>query len=128
MICWGRGCQRRASAALPRERDPVLKAVWAPGAVWTGAEYLAPTGFEPQTVQPVPSSIPTELSQPTNLPPPPPPPPPIHQRENPLCYTVHSSVFTSTSRTLAVSTCVWRFKNSLSNSHRSPHSTLLSTR
>jgi hypothetical protein len=28
---------------------------WAPGPVWTGAENLAPPGFDPRTVQPVAS-------------------------------------------------------------------------
>jgi hypothetical protein len=33
----------------------VQEAVWAPGQVWTGAENLAPSGFDPRTVQPVDS-------------------------------------------------------------------------
>jgi hypothetical protein len=40
------------------EKDPVPTvqgAGWAPGTVWTGAENLAPPGFNPQTVQPVAS-------------------------------------------------------------------------
>jgi len=40
-------------------KDPVRivqEAGWAPGPVWTGAEYLAPPpGFDPRTVQPVAS-------------------------------------------------------------------------
>ena len=39
-------------------KDPVTivqKAGWAPGPVWTGAENLAPRGFDPRTVQPVAS-------------------------------------------------------------------------
>jgi hypothetical protein len=42
----------------PRERDPVpivQEAEWAPGPVWTGAENLAPPGFDPRTVLPVAS-------------------------------------------------------------------------
>ena len=31
----------------------VHEAGWAPGSVWTGAENLAPPGFDPRTVQPV---------------------------------------------------------------------------
>jgi hypothetical protein len=31
----------------------VQEAGWAPGSVWTGAENLAPPGFDPRTVQPV---------------------------------------------------------------------------
>ena len=37
-------------------KDPVRiaqEAGWAPGPVWTGAENLASTGFDPRTVQPV---------------------------------------------------------------------------
>jgi hypothetical protein len=40
------------------ERDPVpiaQEAGWTPGPVWTGAENLAPPGFDPRTVQPVAS-------------------------------------------------------------------------
>ena len=42
----------------PREKKPVLvvyEAGWALRAVWTGAENLAPPGFDPQTVPPVAS-------------------------------------------------------------------------
>ena len=42
----GVGGQHHAPAALPPGKDPVpivQEAVWAPGPVWTGAEYLAPT-------------------------------------------------------------------------------------
>jgi len=31
----------------------VQEAGWASGPVWTGAENLAPPGFDPRTVQPV---------------------------------------------------------------------------
>jgi hypothetical protein len=31
----------------------VQEAGWDPGPVWTGAENLAPPGFDPRTVQPV---------------------------------------------------------------------------
>ena len=40
----------------PRKSDPVpivQEAGWTPGPVWTGAENLAPPGFDPRTVQPV---------------------------------------------------------------------------
>jgi hypothetical protein len=58
----GVGGQRHAVAASPhphhpRKRDTVpivQKAEWAPGPVWTGAEYLAP-GFDPRTAQRVAS-------------------------------------------------------------------------
>jgi hypothetical protein len=39
-------------------KDPVptvQEAGWAPGPAWTGAENLAPPGFDPRTVQPVAS-------------------------------------------------------------------------
>jgi hypothetical protein len=42
----------------PWEGDPVpivQEAGWAPGPVWTGTENSLPSGFEPQTVQPVAS-------------------------------------------------------------------------
>jgi hypothetical protein len=48
----------RPGRFTPRERDPVpivQEAGWAPGAVWTAAENLAPPGFDPRTVQPVAS-------------------------------------------------------------------------
>jgi hypothetical protein len=54
----GVGRQRHAPAALLPGRDPVptvQEAGWTPGPVWTVTEDRAPTGFEPQTVQPVAS-------------------------------------------------------------------------
>jgi hypothetical protein len=42
----------------PRKRKAVPtveEAGWAPRPVWTGVENLAPTGFDPRTVQPVQS-------------------------------------------------------------------------
>jgi hypothetical protein len=48
----------RPGRFTPRERDPVRivqEAGWAPGPVWTDAEYLTPPGFDPRTVQPVAS-------------------------------------------------------------------------
>jgi hypothetical protein len=42
------GGQRQAPAVFPPGKDPVLivkEVGWAPGPVWTGAEYLAPTGI-----------------------------------------------------------------------------------
>ena len=50
------GGKHHAPAALPLERDPVpivQEAEWAPGPVWTGAENLPPSVFDPGTVQPV---------------------------------------------------------------------------
>ena len=48
--------QRHAPAALYPGKEPVpivQEAEWAPGPVWTGAENLAPPGFDPRAVQPV---------------------------------------------------------------------------
>jgi len=52
------GGQRHAPAALLPGRDPVptvQEGGWTPGPVWMGMEDLTPTGFEPQTIQPVAS-------------------------------------------------------------------------
>jgi hypothetical protein len=41
-------------------KDPVSivqEAWWAPGPVWTGAENLAPPGFDPRNVKPVAQSL-----------------------------------------------------------------------
>ena len=39
-----------------KDPEPILQeAGWASGPVWTGAENLAPPGFDPRTVQPVDS-------------------------------------------------------------------------
>ena len=54
----GVGGQRHAPADLPPGKDPIpiaLKAKWAPGPVWKGAQDLTPTGFDARTVQPVAS-------------------------------------------------------------------------
>jgi len=43
--------QRHAPAALYPSKDPVAivqEAGWASGPDWTGAEYLAPPGFDPR--------------------------------------------------------------------------------
>jgi hypothetical protein len=48
--------QRHVPATLTPGKDlqPIVQeAGWAPGPVWTGAENLAPRGFDPRTVQPV---------------------------------------------------------------------------
>ena len=47
--------QRHPSAAPYPRKDPVpiiQEAGWALGPVWTGAENLAPSGFDPRTIQP----------------------------------------------------------------------------
>jgi hypothetical protein len=44
----------RPGRSLPPGKDPVptvQETVWVLGPVWTGAENLAPTGFDPRTVQ-----------------------------------------------------------------------------
>ena len=49
-------------------KDPVpivQEAGWAPGLVWTGAENLAPPGFDPRTVQPVASRYTDWATRPT---------------------------------------------------------------
>ena len=54
----GVGGQRHAMAAFVPGKSPVpvvQEAGWAPGPVWTSAENLASTGFEPWTVQAVAS-------------------------------------------------------------------------
>ena len=45
----------------------VQKAGWAPGPVWTGVENLAPTGFDPRTVQSVASRYTDYAIRPTSL-------------------------------------------------------------
>ena len=49
-------------------KDPVpivQEAGWVPGPVWTGAENLAPSGFDPRTVQPVASRYTDYATRPT---------------------------------------------------------------
>jgi len=51
-------------------KDPVpivQEAGWASGPVWTGAENLAPPGFDPRTVQPVGSCYTDYVTWPTLL-------------------------------------------------------------
>ena len=54
----GEGSALRPGRSLPPGKNPVpivQEAGWAPGPVWTRAQYLDPTGFDPWTVQPVAS-------------------------------------------------------------------------
>jgi hypothetical protein len=54
----GGGWSASRPGRLYPEKDPVTvvqEAGWAPGPVWTGAEDLAPPGFDLRTVQPVAS-------------------------------------------------------------------------
>jgi len=51
-------------------KDPVpivQEAGWASGPIWTGAENLAPPGFDPGTVQPVGSRYTDYATRPTYL-------------------------------------------------------------
>jgi len=55
---------------LTARKDPVSivqEAGWASGPAWTGAENLAPPGFDPQTVQPVGSRYTDYATRPTNV-------------------------------------------------------------
>ena len=55
---------------LTPRKDPVpivQEAGWASGQVWTGAENLAPPGFDPRTVQPVGSRYTDYATRPTTL-------------------------------------------------------------
>ena len=56
--------QRHAPAA-PYPVPIVQEAGWASGPVWTGAENLAPPGFDPRTVQPVGSRYTDYATRPT---------------------------------------------------------------
>ena len=60
-----RGQRHAPAAPYPRERPIVQEAGWAPGPVWTGAENLAPPGFDPRTVQPVGSRYTDYATRPT---------------------------------------------------------------
>ena len=54
----GRGISVTPRPLLTPGKDPVpivQEAAWAPGPVWTGAETLAPSGFDSRTVKPVAS-------------------------------------------------------------------------
>ena len=77
--------QRHALAAPYPEKDPVpivQEAVWAPGPVWTGAENLAPPGFDPRTVQPVGSLYTDYTTRPTLS----------DYTEFKLCHTEHINI------------------------------------
>ena len=53
---WGWGVSVILRPFFTPGKDPVpivQEAGWTPGPVWTGAENLAPPGFDPRTVQPV---------------------------------------------------------------------------
>ena len=51
-------------------KDPVpivQEAGWVPGPVWTGAENIAPPGFDPRIVQPVASRYTDCATRPTEI-------------------------------------------------------------
>ena len=51
---WGVSVTLRPLLTPGKDAVPIVQeAGWAPGPVWTGAENLAPLGFDPRTVQPV---------------------------------------------------------------------------
>ena len=51
---WGVSVTPRQQLTPGKDPVPIVQeAGWAPGPVWTGAENLAPPGFDPRTVQPV---------------------------------------------------------------------------
>jgi len=54
------GGLHHAPAALPTGRDsvPIVQvAGWNPAPFWMGMENLALSGFEPRTVQPIPTKL-----------------------------------------------------------------------
>jgi len=62
--------QPHAPAALYPWKVPlpiVQEAGWAPGSVWTGAENLTPTGFDPRNAQSVASRYTDYAIRPTSL-------------------------------------------------------------
>ena len=53
---WGVSFKPRPLFTPGEDPVPIVQeGGWAPGPVWTGAENLAPPGFDPRTVQPVAS-------------------------------------------------------------------------
>ena len=63
---WGVSVMPRPLFTPGKDPVPVVQeAGWAPGPVWTGAENLAPPGFDPRTVQPVASRYTDWATRPT---------------------------------------------------------------
>jgi hypothetical protein len=51
---WGVSVTTRPLSTLKKDPVPIVReAGWTPAPAWTGAENLAPTGFDPRIVQPV---------------------------------------------------------------------------
>ena len=64
-----RGQRHAPATPYPRERPvPIVQeAGWASGPVWTGAENLAPPGFDPRTVQHLGSHYTDYAARPTEI-------------------------------------------------------------
>jgi len=65
----GEGSASRPVALYPRERPgSYCTGGWVgPRDIWTGAENLAPPGFDPRTVQPVASRYTASATGPTDI-------------------------------------------------------------
>ena len=65
---WGVSVTPRPLFTPGKDPAPIVQeAGWAPGPVWTGAENLAPTGFDPRTLQPVVSRYTDWATRPTSF-------------------------------------------------------------
>ena len=52
----GKSATPQPQYSRQRKQVPTVEETgWAPGPFWTSVENLAPTGFDPQTVQPIQS-------------------------------------------------------------------------
>ena len=65
---WGVSVMPRPLITPGKDLVPIVQeAGWAPGPVWTGAENLAPPGFDTRTVQPVASRYIDYATRPTRF-------------------------------------------------------------
>ena len=63
---WGVSVTPRQHLTPGKDPVPIVQeAGWASGPVWTGAENIAPPGFDPRTVQPVGSRYTDYATRPT---------------------------------------------------------------
>ena len=63
---WGASVTSRPLFTPGKDPVPIVQeAGWAPGPVWTGAENVAPPGFDPRTLQPVASCYTDYATRPT---------------------------------------------------------------
>jgi len=63
---WGVSATPRPLFIPGKDSVPILQEPgWVPGPVWTGAENLAPPGFDPRTVQPIASRYTDYATRPT---------------------------------------------------------------